>query len=80
MKKLIKVETNASIMFVSYDAAEKIARVLDNEETNRGLDIRKVEDDSSWDIYENIEDIDSFVGVNDTSDSSVIIDTITVDF
>ena len=80
MKKLIKVETNASIMFVSYDAAEKIARVLDNEETNRGLDIRKVEDDSSWDTYENIEDIDSFVGVNDTSDSSVIIDTITVDF
>lgn len=80
MKKLIKVETNASIMFVSYDAAEKIARVLDNEETNRGLDIRKVEDDSSWDTYENIEDIDSFVGVNDTPDSSVITDTITVDF
>lgn len=80
MKKLMKIETNASIMFVSYDAAEKLARVLDNEETNRGLDIRKVEDDSSWDTYENIEDINSFVGVNDTPDSSVIIDTITVDF
>ena len=80
MKKLMKIETNASIMFVSYDAAEKLARVLDNDETNSGLDIRKVEDDSSWDTYENIEDINSFVGVNDNPDSSVIIDTITVDF
>lgn len=80
MKKLMKIETNASIMFVSYDAAEKLARVLDNDETNSGLDIRKVEDDSSWDMYENIDDIKAFVGVDDTPDSSVIIDTITVDF
>ena len=51
MKKLFKVETNSSTMFVSYDEEEKIARVLDNEETEDGLDIREVEDDSSWDVY-----------------------------
>ena len=80
MKKLFKVETNASVMFVSYDEAEKIARVLDNEETNRGLDIRAVEDDSSWTIYEDVEDIETFIGVDDTPDSPVIVGEITVDF
>ena len=76
MKKLFKIETNASTMFVSYDVEEKLARVLDNEETNSGLDIREVEDDSSWDIYENIEDIESFIGVDNTPDSPVIVDEI----
>lgn len=80
MKKLLKVRTNASTMLVSYDESEKLAKVLDNDETNRELDIRKVEDDSSWDVYENIEDIESFVGVDDTPDSSVIVDEITVNF
>jgi hypothetical protein len=80
MKKMFKVETNASVMFVSYDEAEKIARVLDNEETNSGLDIRAVEDDSSWDIYENIEDIEAFIGIDDTPDSPVIVDEITINF
>lgn len=80
MKKILKVRTNASTMLVSYDAAEKLARVLDNDETNRELDIRKVEDDSSWDVYEDIEDIENFVGVDDTPDSSVIVDEITVNF
>lgn len=76
MKKLFKIETNASTMFVSYDVEEKLARVLDNEETNSGLDIREVEDDSSWDIYGNIEDIESFIGVDNTPDSPVIVDEI----
>lgn len=80
MKKMFKVETNASTMFVSYDDEEKIARVLDNEDTNSGMDIREVEDDSSWTVYEDVEDIETFVGINDTPDSSAIIDTITVDF
>lgn len=80
MKTLFKVETNAGTMFVSYDAEEKIARVLDNEETNSGLDIREVEDDSSWDVYENIEDIEALIGINDTPDSSVIVDEINASF
>ena len=79
MKKIFKVETNASTMFVSYDE-EKIARVLDNEETNSGLDIREVEDDSSWTVYEDVEDIEAFIGIDATPDSPVIVDEITVDF
>lgn len=80
MKKLFKVETNAFTEFVSYDEEEKIARVLYNEETNSGMDIREVEDDSSWDIYENIEDIEAFIGIDDTPDSPVIVDEITINF
>nr|DAU28128.1 MAG TPA: hypothetical protein [Caudoviricetes sp.] len=80
MKKLFKVETNASTMFVSYDEEEKIARVLDNEETEDGLDIREVEDDSSWEVYEDVEDIESFLGIDDTPDSSEIVDEITINF
>lgn len=80
MKKLFKVETNASTMFVSYDEEEKIARVLDNEETEDGLDIREVEDDSSWDVYEDVEDIEAFLGIDDTPDSSEIVDEITINF
>lgn len=80
MKKLFKVETNSSTMFVSYDEEEKIARVLDNEETEDGLDIREVEDDSSWDVYEDVEDIEAFLGIDDTPDSSEIVDEITINF
>ena len=83
MKKLYKVKTSASTMFVSYDVEEKIARVLDNEETNFGdVNIREVEDDSSWDIYEDIEDINDFMGVDyyGIPDRSEILDEIIVNF
>lgn len=74
MKKLMKVETNASTMFVTYDEETKIAMVLDNEETN--ADIRTVEDDSSWELYEDIEDIEDFLGCNADCDASEIVDEI----
>lgn len=62
-KLVLKVKTNASTMFVSYEAEEKIARVLDTEETNFGdFDIRDVEDDSSWDAFEDVEDINEWLG------------------
>lgn len=62
-KLVLKVKTNASTMFVSYEAEEKIARVLDTEETNFGdFDIRDVEDDSSWDVFEDVEDINEWLG------------------
>ena len=80
MKKIFKVETNAYTEFVSYDDNEKIARVLYNEETNSGLDIREVEDDSSWTVYEDVEDIEDFIGIDDTPDSPVIFDEITINF
>ena len=64
MKRLMKIETNASTMFVTYDAEEKIVMCLDNEETNSGMDIRDVEDDSSWDMYENVDDVEAWLGID----------------
>lgn len=81
MKKLMKVETNASTMFVTYDEGTKIAMVLDNEETNaENADIRTVEDDSSWELYEDIEDIKDFLGCNTDCDASEIVDEIEIYF
>lgn len=54
---LMKVETNAYTMFVSYNEEEKIARVLDSIETNSGFSLKDVTDDSSWEVFENVEDI-----------------------
>lgn len=54
---LMKVVTNASTMFVSYDEEEKIARVLDSTETNSGFSLKDVTDDSSWEVFENVDDI-----------------------
>lgn len=77
MKKLMKVKTNASTMFVTYDEEDRIAMVLDNEETNaENADIRTVEDDSSWELYEDVEDIEDFLGCNADCDASEIVDEI----
>lgn len=62
MKKLFKVETNASTMFVTYDEEEKIVMCLDNEETNSGMDIREVEDDSSWYRFDDVENFNEWLG------------------
>lgn len=64
MKKLIKVETNASTIFVTYDTEEKIVRVLDNEETNSDVKLNDVEDDTSWDIFEDVENIEEWLGID----------------
>lgn len=77
MKKLMKVKTNASTMFVTYDEEDRIAMVLDNEETNaEDADIRTVEDDSSWDLYEDVKDIEDFLGCSVDCDASEIVDEI----
>ena len=81
MKKLMKIETNASTMFVTYDEETKIAMVLDSEETNaENADIRTVEDDSSWELHEDIEDIKDFLGCNADCDASEIVDEIEIYF
>lgn len=82
MKKLMRVETNASTMFVTYNDEEKIVRVLDNEETNPITDEEKVrledvEDDSSWDMFEDVEDVEEWLGVDyNNSDTPRIIEEI----
>ena len=77
MKRLMKVKTNASTMFVTYDLEVKIVRVVDNEETNGGVRLSDVEDDSSWDVFEDVENIDEWLGVNyDSPDAPEIIEEI----
>ena len=78
MKRLMKVETNASTMFVTYDPEEKIVMVLDNDETNDpDFDIRNVEDDSLWDMYENVDDVEAWLGIDyNNPEADRIIDEI----
>lgn len=77
MKKLMKIETNASTMFATYDADEKIARILDNAETNSGVRLSDAEDDSSWEIFENVENFNEWLGVDyNNPDAPRITETI----
>lgn len=75
MKKIYKVETNGSTMFVTYDDKDQIVRVLDNEETNGGIGINEVEDDSSWEMFTDVENLEEWLGIDYSgSDSPRIID------
>lgn len=77
MKTLMRVETNASTMFVTYDADEKTVRVLDNEETNSGVKLSDVEDDSSWEVFEDVENLEEWLGIDyNNSDAPRIIEKI----
>lgn len=75
MKKIYEVKTNASTMFVTYDEEDQIVRVLDNEETNGGIGINEVEDDSSWEMFTDVEDLEEWLGIDyNDSDSPRIIE------
>lgn len=75
MKKIYEVKTNASTMFVTYDEEDQIVRVLDNEETNGGIGINEVEDDSSWETFTDVEDLEEWLGIDyNDSDSPRIIE------
>lgn len=77
MKKLMKVETNASTMFITYDEEEKVVRVLDNEETNSGFALADVEDDSSWEVFEDVENLGEWLGVDyNNPDAARIIEEV----
>lgn len=77
MKKLMRVRTNANNMLVTYDNEEKVVRVLpDSCKININyIDLKDVEDDSSWDIFEDVENINDVIG-----NESEIIEEIEVDF
>lgn len=64
MKRLMKVETNAGTMFVTYDPEFKIVRVLDNEETNGGFMLSDVQDDSSWYFFKDVDNVEKWLGVD----------------
>lgn len=77
MKKLMRVRTNANNMLVTYNNEEKIVRVLpDSCEININyIDLTDVEDDSSWNLFEDVENINDIIG-----NESEIVEEIEVDF
>lgn len=77
MKKLMRVRTNAYDMLVTYDNEEKIARILPDscKIDIRYIGLKYVEDDSSWDVFEDVENINDIIG-----NESEIVEEIEVDF
>lgn len=61
MKRLMKVETNADTMLVTYEPETKIARVLNDAED---INILTVEDDSSWEMFENVADVEEWLEID----------------
>lgn len=78
MARLMKVKTNASTMFVAHDVETKMVYIMDNGYTNsEGADIREVEDTSSWMPFENVDDVEAWLGVDaNDSEAPVIVDEI----
>ncbi len=82
MVRLMKVRTNASTMFVAYEVEEESLWILDNEYTNsEEADLRIVEDWTSWNLFENIEDPEEFLGIDyQDSTSPSIVDEIEYEY
>lgn len=74
MKRLMKVETNTDTMLVTYEPETKIARVLNDAED---IDALTVEDDSSWNMFEDVEDIEEWLGVdyNNSDAPKILVET-----
>lgn len=77
MKKLMRVRTNAYDMLVTYDDEEMIVRFLTDSSKidTRDTVLEEVEDDSSWDIVEDVENINEWL-----DGESEIIEEIEVEF
>ncbi|MBQ9657204.1 MAG: hypothetical protein IJV31_00995 [Clostridia bacterium] len=49
--------------------------MLDNEETNGGINLSDVVDDSSWKIFEDVENLEEWLGIDySNSDTPRIIE------
>ena len=75
-KRLMKVDTSSCLMFVTYDAEEKVAMVLEdsNDCDITNISVSEVEDDSSWDRHENVENIEEWLGCYNDSDRTEILE------
>ena len=52
-------------MFATYDEENQIVMCMDNEYTNPGAEqvrLADVEDDSSWDRFDDVDDFDEWLG------------------
>lgn len=65
-------------MVVCYDTEDKTATVLDTAETNTpGFNLAAVEDVSAGEIFENIGDVEEFLGIDyNNPETPRIIETI----
>lgn len=89
MKKLMYVTTNGNDIIVSYDESEKNVRCLsesnDNPFPKRNADgqhdleainkfLTEIEDDSSWCVDEDVDDVEEFLGIdyNDSETPRII--------
>lgn len=75
MKRLMKVETNADTMLVTYDPETKIVRVLNDAKDINAL---TVEDDSSWEMFENVADVEEWLEIDDNNPDSPKVTVSTV--
>lgn len=64
MKKLYYVRTNGYDMLVTHDENDCIARFMNTVDVSVYLgNLDLVEDDSSWDIAEDVEDLEEWLGI-----------------
>lgn len=78
MKKLHYVRTNGYDMLVTYDQEEKIARFLNSIDVHPFLGhLGEIEDDSSWETAEDVEDLEEWLGIGSCDhDKTEILETI----
>lgn len=77
MKKLYYIRTNAYDMLVTYDNESKIARfTTDIDVTPYIGHLETVEDDSSWEIAENVNDLEEWLGFGIGHDEPEILESI----
>lgn len=77
MKKLYYIKTNGYDMLVTYDTEARIARYLNEMDVTPFLGhLDKVEDDSSWQIAEDVEDLEKWLGIGQGEDAPEILDSI----
>lgn len=81
MEKLHYVRTNGYDMLVTYDQEEKIARYANEIDVTPFLGhLNEVEDDSSWEIAENVEDLEEWLGIGtEGHDNPEILESIDFD-
>ena len=77
MKKLFYVRTNGYDMLVTYDVEEKIVRYTNTIDVEPFLGhLEDVEDDSSWELEENIDNIESWLGIGVDEEAPEILESI----
>lgn len=77
MKKLYYVRTNGYDVMVTFDPDEKIVRFTSEMDVEPFLGhLDDVEDDSSWEIAEDINSVEEWLGIGLDSESPVILESI----